>query len=377
MPRFFAMTGRGLSDVLEVELRAMGAETVLKAPGGAFFEGDWSLCYRANLRSRTASRIVLPLMEFAARSPDELYANLQKHDWSQHASAGGTMAVEASVRDSQVFRDQRFVAMKTKDAIVDQFRDKFGERPNVDVENPDMRVIVRCVGDRFSVSLDTSGDALFKRGYRVESIAAPLKENVAAALLASTEWDRQSPVVDPMCGSGTFLIEAALMAMNVAPGTLRRRFAFQRFPDFDTEAWEREVDAAADDEIEELPFKFYGYDIDRKSVAAARANVKKAGLEDVIEIHRAPVETLTAPSTTGLFVTNPPYGERIGDKGDLLETYRNLAFTMKSQFKGWTCWILSGDPELSAAMKLKATRKVPVMNGRIECRFLRYEMFKA
>jgi putative N6-adenine-specific DNA methylase len=369
------MTSRGLGDALEGELKAMGAEKTLKAPGGVFFDGNWALCYRANLRLRSASRVVLPILDFPAYSPEELYGNLRRHDYTKYISTRGTIAVEASVRDCGVFRDQRFVAMKAKDAVVDQFREKFGERPNVDAKKPDLRIIVRAVKSHFAVSIDTTGDALFKRGYRIESVTAPLKENVAAALIELSGWDRQSPIVDPMCGSGTFLIEAALMAMGVAPGTMRKGFAFQRFLGFKPDEWEFGLDAAMEGEKEELPFKMYGFDIDRKAVAAARANVHKAGLSEVIEIERHAFETLQAPCPAGTLMTNPPYGERLGDKGDLLETYKNLAFMMKTSFKGWPCWVLSGDPELSAAMRLKAERRIPAFNGKIECRFLKYNMF--
>ena len=255
------MTSRGLGDALEAELAALGAEKTLKAPGGVYFDGNWALCYRANLRLRTASRILLPILDFTAYKPEELYDNVRRHDYTKYISSRGTLAVDASVRDSEIFRDQRFVAMKVKDAVVDQFREKFDERPDVDAANPDLRLVVRLVGNRFSMSVDTSGDALFKRGYRVESVEAPLKENVAAALILLSEWDKASPIVDPMCGSGTFLIEAAMMAMNVAPGALRTRFAFQRFLGFKSEEWEAELDAALEKETDELPFKFYGYDV--------------------------------------------------------------------------------------------------------------------
>ena len=369
------MTARGLGDALEDELKAIGASKTEKAPGGVYFEGNWSMCYRANLRLRSASRVILPILDFAAYSNEELYRGVRRHDYTKYIGPNGTLAVEASVRESSDFRDQRFVAMKVKDAVVDQFRDRHGARPNVDADDPDLRLIVRCNRNQFSIAIDTSGQALFKRGYRVQTVQAPLKENVAAGLLLASDWDRHSPLVDPMCGSGTFLIEAAMIAMRAAPGASRPRFAFQRFSGFQADAWDAELDAAIAEEFEELPFKFYGFDRDRKAVAAARANVAKAGLADFIEIQRHDVETLKAPCASGTLVTNPPYGERLGDRALLGDLYKDLAHTMKTQFKSWPCWILSGDAELTAAMKLRTERKIPCFNGPIECRFLKYKMF--
>jgi 23S rRNA G2445 N2-methylase RlmL len=375
MARFYAMTSRGLVDVLEQEFKELGFEKVLKAPGGVFFEGSWAACYRANLRSRIATRIMLPILDFPAYKPEELYSNIRKHDFTKYIPAEGTLAVDAAVRDSGIFRDQRFVAMKVKDAIVDQFREKFDVRPNVDTDRPDLRVIVRAVKNQFSVSIDTSGDALFKRGYRVGMTEAHLKEHVAAGILKMTGWKGDVPLVDPMCGSGTFLIEGALMALNIAPGSLRKHFGFQRLKGFRKEDWEREVEAAISEEKSELPFKLYGFDVDRQSLKVAMKNAESAGVDEWIEFDRKPMETLAAPVESGVLVVDPPYGERLGMKDELIETYKNMAHTFKTGFKGWDCYVLSGAPELSAAMKLKAERKFPVYNGPIECRLLRYPMF--
>jgi len=267
--------------------------------------------------------------------------------------------------------------MKVKDAIVDQFREKFDVRPDVDAEDPDLRVVVRAVKNAFSVSIDTSGEPLFKRGYRVGQVEAHLKEHVAAGILAMTEWKGDIPIVDPMCGSGTFLIEGALKALGIAPGAMRRRFAFQRLLGFQKAEWEREVAEALRGEKEELPFKFYGFDLDRSALKVAKRNADEAGVGHLIEFERQPMETLTAPAGVekGIVIVNPPYGERLGMKDELVETYKNLAHVLKTSFKGWECYVLSGEPELSAAMKLKAERKFPVFNGPIECRLLKYRMF--
>lgn len=375
MARFFAMTSRGLNDVLEQELKSLGVDKVLKGPGGVYFEGNWAACYRVNLRSRVTTRVLLPILDFPAYKPEELYHNVRKHDFTKYIPPTGTVAVEASVRESGAFRDQRFVAMKIKDAVVDQFREKFDVRPDVDAANPDLRIVARCYKNQFSLSIDTTGEALFKRGYRVGMTDAHLKEHLAAGLLMMAGYQGDKPVVDPMCGSGTLLIEAALMALKRAPGVARRGFAFQKLTSFKKDEWEKEVAAAMNDEIEELPFKFYGYDTDRKALAVAQKNAEEAEVAQFIEFARAPMETLKAPVAEGMMITDPPYGERQGEVGELIEVYKNLAHTMKTAFKGWECFVLSGSPELSAAMKLKAERKFPVMNGPIECRLLKYRMF--
>ncbi|MCM2280860.1 MAG: THUMP domain-containing protein [Bdellovibrionaceae bacterium] len=375
MPRFFAMTSRGLVDVLADELKEIGMERVLKAPGGCFFDSNWAGCYRANLRLRTATRVVLPILDFPAYKPDELYNNIRKHDFTKYIGADATMAVDAVVKDCGLFKDQRFVAMKIKDAVVDQFREKFDVRPDVDAKNPDLQIVVRAMSNRFAVSIDTTGEPMFKRGYRTGVVPAHLKEHVAAGLVKMSEWKKDRTIVDPMCGSGTILIEAALMALEVAPGTLRRRFAFQRLTGFQKAEWERELEAAIAEEKEELPFKFYGYDVDREAIKIARENARKAGVDDVIEFERTAFETLDAPAEKGIMIVNPPFGERLLEKNEAIEVYKNLAFLLKQKFKGWEAYVLSGDPELSKAMKLKATRKFPVYNGTIECRLLKYEMF--
>ena len=376
MARFLAMTSRGLIDVLDEELRELGLTKVLKHPSGVYFEGSWADCYRVNLRSRIASRVILPVLDFPAYKPEELYNNVLKHDFTKYIPETGTIAVDAHVRDSGAFRDQRFVAMKVKDAVVDQFREKFGARPDVDTDKPDLRLIVRAVKNQFSIAIDTSGEALFKRGYRVGAATdAYLKETLAAGLLRMAGYKGDRPVVDPMCGSGTLLVEAALIALNIAPGLMRKSFGFQKLNGFQKDVWENIVSEALAEEREELPFKLYGYDTDKFALKSALVNAREADVSDFIEFERRPMETLTAPVESGLLIVDPPYGERMGDKALLFDAYKDLAHTFKTHFKGWDCFVLSGSPELSAAMKLKAERKFPVFNGPIECRLLRYRMF--
>lgn len=374
MPEFFASTARGLVEPLEQELKDLGLKVTDRYIGGVFFEGPWEHCYKANLHSRLASRILKPILDFTAYQPEELYNQIRRHDFTKYIKPTQTISIDASVSESMM-RDQRFVAMKVKDAIVDQFREKFGVRPDVDNENASLRINVRVIKNQFNVAIDTSGDSLFKRGYRTETGEAPLKENLAAGLLKVTEWDGKSPLVDFMCGSGTFLIEAAMMAMNIAPGINRKRFGFQNWLNFDKAAWEKVVQEAMDAEKTELPFKFYGFDIDSKMIRTAKENARNAGVDGVIEFKKESVATVEPPVEKGMIVVNPPYGARIGDEDNLRDVYRDLSFTLKHRFKGWDAWILSGNKELIADLKLKSTKKHFVFNGNIECRFLKYSMF--
>lgn len=374
MPEFFASTARGLVDPLETELKNLGLKVTDKYIGGVFFESNWEGCYKANLHSRLASRILKPVLDFTAYQPEELYSQIRRHDFTKYIKPNQSISIDASVTESKM-RDQRFVAMKVKDAIVDQFRDKFGVRPDVDNENPALRIHVRAIKNEFSVAIDTSGDSLFKRGYRRDVGEAPLKENLAAGLIKLSEWDGQSSIVDLMCGSGTFLIEAAMMALNIAPGINRKRFGFQNWLTFEKETWEKVVQEAVDAEKEELPFVFYGYDIDNRVLKSAKENARAAGVDHVIEFKKEAVATVEPPAEKGLIICNPPYGARIGDEDNLRDVYRDLSFTLKHRFKGWDAWILSGNKELIADLKLKSTRKHFVFNGNIECRFLKYSMF--
>lgn len=372
MAEFFASTAKGLSDVLGEELSELGIKNQRKTQNGSFFECNWEEIYRLNLQSRVASRFLKPVMEFTAYDGDELYNNVMKrHDFTKYIGLDQTFMVDASVKDSAI-RDQRFLAMRVKDAIADQFRDKFGERPNVDTEDPDLRVYVKAYKDKYDIAIDTSGDSLFKRGYRLGAGEAPMKENLAAALLRIAQWDKQTPIVDLSCGSGTILIEAAMAALNIAPGSHRHRFGFQNLANFETEKWDKIVDEVVSDEKEELPFKFYGFDIEKKVIQIAKQNAKRAGVDHVIDFKAETLATVTAPCEKGIIIMNPPYGARLGDEDNLRDVYRDLGHTLKTQFKGWDAWILSGNKDLIMDLKLKASRKVFVYNGSLECRFLKY-----
>jgi 23S rRNA G2445 N2-methylase RlmL len=283
--------------------------------------------------------------------------------------------VDANVIDGAM-KDQRFVAMKAKDAIVDQFMKKFEKRPDVDNENPDLTVVIKGYKNNFHVMIDTSGESLFYRGYRKEAGPAPLKENLAAGLVVLSGWDGKTPIVDPMCGSGTILIEAAMIALNIAPGNNRKEFGFMRFKDFNEAAFEKVMDeAAAQEKTEEPDFMLFGFDIDKKVLMLAKSNAKRAGVDHIIQFKSESIATTMPPVEKGVVITNPPYGARLGEEELLHDTYKDLSYTLKHRFKGWDAWILSGNKELIADMRLKATRRVFLYNGPLECRFLKYSMF--
>jgi putative N6-adenine-specific DNA methylase len=364
-----------MADLVEQELQSFGLKTWEKTTGGVVFESNWAGCYKANLNSRFASRILKPILDFHAYQNEELYHNIRKHDFTKYIKPTQTIAIDAVVKDCKL-HDQRFVAMKIKDAIVDQFRDKFGVRPDVDTKNPDLRIHVRGHKDQFSVAVDTSGNSLFMRDYRLVTGEAPLKENLAAGLIALTEWDKKSAIVDLFCGSGTILIEAAMMALNMAPGLQRKKFGFMNLLDFDEQAWEDTIQEAIAGEKEELDFKFYGNDIDKKVLDMAKRNAKSAGVLEHMVFSTTSVSVALPPEEKCMVICNPPYGSRIGDEDNLKDVYRDLGFTLKHRFSGCEAWVLSGNKDLLQEMKLKSTRRHFVFNGNIECRFLKYEMYE-
>jgi 23S rRNA G2445 N2-methylase RlmL len=375
MAHFYASCPKGMADLVEKELQSFGLKTWEKTTGGVVFESNWAGCYKANLNSRFASRILKPILDFPAYQNEELYNNIRKHDFTKYIKPTQTIAIDAVVKDCML-HDQRFVAMKIKDAIVDQFRDKFGVRPDVDTKNPDLRIHVRGHKDQFSVAVDTSGNSLFMRDYRLVTGEAPLKENLAAGLIALTEWDKKSAIVDLFCGSGTILIEAAMMALNMAPGLQRKKFGFMNLLDFDEQAWEDTIQEAIAGEKEELDFKFYGNDIDKKVLDMAKRNAKSAGVSEYIVFSTTSVSVALPPEEKCMVICNPPYGSRIGDEDNLKDVYRDLGFTLKHRFSGCEAWVLSGNKDLLQEMKLKSTRRHFVFNGNIECRFLKYEMYE-
>lgn len=373
MFRYYAMTSIGLESALEQELLSLGLKPQRDFLG-ARFEGDFEVCARANLGSRVATRILMELFSFKANNNDQLYNEIRKFPFEEYFSQQDSIRVNATVQDS-FFKDNRFVALKVKDAIVDRFRDLTGERPSVEKKNPDVIIQVRVYHNEIDVSFDTSGDSLSHRGYREVSTMAPLREHLAAGLLSLAGWKGDTCVIDPMCGSGTFVIEAALQALNKFPGLDRRRFGFHKLSFFDASVWEKVSQEFLDLEKTETPLRFYGFDINRQAIAAAKANAESAGVSEFCEFKRFSVQELRPPVESGLLIINPPYGERLASP-EIQDSYRDLGFALKNHFRGWTCWVISGNKDLVGLMGLKSSARIPVWNGPIECRFLKYEINK-
>ncbi len=366
-----AKTFMGLESVLAEELTNLGANNVEIGRRMVSFTGDKELMYRANLQLHTAIRVLKPIAHFKASSAEDMYDEVKKIDWTQYIDKGKTFSVD-SVVYSEEFRNSRFVTYKVKDAIVDQFRETTGDRPNISVSNPDIRLNIHIAEDKATLSLDSSGESLHRRGYRQESVEAPLNEVLAAGMILMTGWKGDCDFIDPMCGSGTLLIEAALIARNISPGIFRKEFAFERWPDFDAEL----LDQIYNDDSKEREFRhhIYGYDIDMKAVNTARMNVRAAGLTNIISVEQQNFKDFKQPAAPAIMVTNPPYGERISTP-DLLGTYRMIGERLKHAFTGNDAWVLSYREECFDQIGLKPSLKVPVYNGSLECEFRKYSLF--
>ena len=366
-----AKTFMGLENVLSKELTELGANNVQTGRRMVSFTGNKEMMYKANFHLHTAIRILKPIAHFKAKSADDVYEEVKKIDWTQYIGTDKTFAVD-SVVFSEEFRHSKFVSYKVKDAIVDQFREATGIRPNISVTNPDLRLNMHIAEDQCTLSLDSSGESLHRRGYRQESVEAPLNEVLAAGMILTTGWHGECDFIDPMCGSGTLLIEAALIARNMAPGLFRKEFAFEKWNDFDKDLF----DEIYNDDSNEREFnhKIYGYDIDIKAVNTARLNVKAAGLTSDITITEQDFKDFTQPEEKSLIVTNPPYGERISTP-DLLGTYRMIGDRLKHQFQGNDAWVLSYREECFEQIGLRPSVKIPLYNGSLECEFRKYQMF--
>ena len=366
-----AKTFMGLEPILAKELTQLGANNVQIGRRMVSFTGNKEMMYRANFQLHTAVRILKPISHFKAHSADDVYEEIKKIDWTDYLDSERTFAVD-SVVFSEDFRHSKFVSYKVKDAIVDQLREKTGKRPNISISNPDLRLHIHIAEDDCTLCLDSSGESLHRRGYRQESVDAPINEVLAAGIILMTGWQGETDFIDPMCGSGTFLIEAALIARNMAPGLFRKEYAFEKWPDFDADLF----DNIYNDESQEREFKhhIYGYDVDFKAINTSRANVKAAGLSDCISVEQQDFKDFTQPAEKAIIVTNPPYGERISTP-DLLGTYRMIGERLKHQFLGNDAWILSYREECFEQIGLKPSIKTPLYNGSLECELRKYQMF--
>ena len=366
-----AKTFQGLEEILATELTALGANDVQIGRRMVSFSGDKEMMYKANFCLRTAIRILKPIKHFKANDADEVYKKIQEVHWEDFLSTEKTFAVEPTIF-SQEFRHSRFVAYKVKDAIVDYFREKTGNRPGVRVNNPDVLINIHIAENDCTLSLDSSGESLHRRGYRQEAVEAPLNEVLAAGMIMMTGWKGECDLIDPMCGSGTIPIEAALIAKNIAPGVFRKGYAFEKWPDFDAEL----LDNIYNDDSQEREFKhkIYGYDNNPAANVIATNNVKAAGLSKDIVLKLQAFQQFEQPAEKAIIITNPPYGERISTN-DLLGLYQTIGERLKHAFVGNEAWILSYRDECFDQIGLKATQRIPLMNGALECQFRQYEIF--
>jgi len=368
----FATCPRGLEALLEVELQAAGAQIVRQVPAGVLFMADAAAEMRANLTSRIATRILRKVGYTRYHKEEHIYRAALDLPWPEWFDVSKTIAVKVGAQNAPL-KSLNFITLKIKDAICDRFREETRERPSVNTDAPDVPVYAFFTPDAVTFYLDTSGVPLFKRGFKTEASAASIKENLAAGLLLLSGWEPGTPLLDPMCGAGTILLEAADMALNRAPGRARH-FAFEHYRDFDAALWKRiKAEAHAQEKpLTHLPI--FGADQDRWVLDKARNNLTAAGYADVIELKVSDALELTPPTPVGTIVTNPPYGERLGEADDLADWYPQLGDWLKKGFSGWDAWIISGDPLLPKLMGLKASRRIPLFNGPIETRFLQYRV---
>ena len=361
-----------MEDVLAEELISIGAGNVETGKRMVSFTGDKRILYKANFCCRTALRILKPVYHFEADNADTVYREVKGMEWDKYLSLDKTFAVDAVVY-SENFNHSKFVAYRVKDAIADYFNDKYRKRPSVRVNRPDLYVNIHISHNDCTVSLDSSGESLHKRGYRVSQVDAPLNEVLAAGMILKTGWRGESHFIDPMCGSGTLLIEAAMIALNIAPGICRKEFAFERWTDFDRDL----LDEIYNDESEERAFKFkcYGSDISPIAVEKAMKNIRSAGLSRYIELKTMPFQQYAEAPKPGILVMNPPYGERISTN-DIFDLYTMIGERLKHVFMGYNAWILSYKEECFDAIGLRPKHTFKLMNGDLECEYRSYELFE-
>jgi len=367
-----AKTIAGLEEILAKELTVLGAQDVKTLKRAVSFSGDKKLLYEANLWCRTALRILQPLYSFPARTNEQLYKGINDFKWESIFSVDNTFAIDSVVNDSS-FTHSHFVSQKVKDAIADRFRSISGTRPTVNIENPDIRINIHIYKDQCDVSLDSSGESLHKRGYRVAVGLAPLSEVLAAGLILLSGWNGQTNFVDPMCGSGTILIEAALIAQNVPPGIFKKSFSFVNWKNYDAELWQK-VKRQAAEKQKLINCYISGSDISARAIRNTRGNIIAANLQKVISLQVASFEDFNPPEGGGVMLINPPYGERL-QEDDIVTFYKNIGNILKKKYGGYEAWIISSDMNALKYVGLKPTRKITIFNGPLECRFMKFSIY--
>jgi putative N6-adenine-specific DNA methylase len=372
MEKFFATCPRGLEQVLAAELVALGARDAQAVDGGVAFAGELALCYAANLESRVASRVLWQVGHARYRSEQDIYEAARALPWPRRFDVRRSIRVDTAAIKSPV-RSLDFVTLRVKDAICDVFRAGNGERPDVDTQEPDVRVHVFLTRDEATFYLDTSGEPLFRRGWRAARGEAPLRENLAAGILRLTGWTAPAPLFDPMCGSGTFLVEAAMMALGVAPGA-NRAFGFEKLSDFDAAGWRALRGKARERGGPVSALQIYGSDRSGNALELARENLRAAGISGAVQLKQMSMLDASPPAGSGTMVMNPPYGERTGGEDELAAFYPRLGDVLKQRFTGWTAYIFTADLRLPKLIRLAASRRIPLYNGALECRLFKYEL---
>lgn len=372
MNTYFAICPRGLENLLLDELQAVGGTELRATAGGVFFSGDWEVCYRANLESRIATRILWHIVKGPYAKEEDIYRLAVRQLWPNHFAVSSTMRVVTTAIKCPL-KSLDFVTLRVKDAVCDRFREDLGERPNIETRNPDVSVHVFLTENECTLYLDTSGQPLWQRGFRKASVEAPLKENLAAGILKLSGWQPGTPLIDPMCGSGTFLLEAVQMALDRAPG-LDRTFAFERLRSFKALVW-ADIRAAAEARVRPAErMEIRGYDIDERAVRATRRNLQEAGFGAIISVDRSDVLETQPLTDHGILIANPPYGERIGEQDELAAFYPQLGTALKRHWAGWNCFFFTADMRLPKLVGLKPSRKTPLFNGPLECRLFEIRM---
>jgi len=369
---FFAPCPRGLEAPLSHELKTLGAEDIRATDGGVHFSGPGALSYRVNLHSRTASRVLWRVAMSRYNTEQDIYDTVYALPWTDWFDVSRTIRVNMAAIKCPL-RSLDFVTLKIKDAVCDKFRLSTGERPSVNTQNPDIRIHAFLQESQLTLYVDTSGDALFKRGVRQYTNIAPLRENLAAGILMLSGWQPGIPLLDPMCGSGTFLIEAAQMSLNIAPG-IGRHFAFEKLHTFNAEKWQtlRAEAIASQKSVTALPI--FGSDLYGDELKAARLNLENAGLIEAVTLKQANILEIAAPADHGVMVANLPYGERMGELDEMRELYPKLGDVLKQKFKGWNAYLLTADLAMPKHIRLSVSRKTPLFNGALECRLFEYKV---
>ncbi len=371
--QMIAKTFFGLEEVLSDELRNIGAENIEVLNRAVSFQGDKEVMYKANYLCYTAIRVLKPIATFTVLNEADLYKHVRAIPWWNYMDVNQTLAVDAVLTHSKITHS-KFAALKTKDAIVDGFRHKFNERPSVDPLNPDLKINVHIFKESCTLSLDSSGDSLHKRGYRDAVDKAPMNEALAAGLIKLSGWHGQTNFIDPMCGSGTLLIEAAMQAFGIAPGYYRKGFGFMKWKDFDLALWGK-VKKEAFDLQKDFDHRIIGSDRSFKAISIAKENIRNAKFHKDIEINKTSFEHIQVPVNEGVLISNPPYDERLLET-DIKGLYQMIGDQFKNKFQGFNCWVLSGNLQVLKFVGLKPSRKIIIYNGPIECRFAKFEIYK-